>query len=252
MSQVILQSLSSVETRAVRTACLLMDIPTTALPLENLDMHADALRRGVAMPVGSVEFVRRAMALAGIEEPRACSYPEALQPWLHRTVRRATASEALATKVATFVKPVTTKLFTGFVLPAPQQRDQLDEHDCGQLADLQALQPGEPVWLADPVEFASEVRYYVQAGRVMGLARYDPDGADSAELPDATEVQAAIEAYACPHPYALDMGVLQDGRTALVEVQDAWAIGLYGGAMEPKTYYRYLRCYWDALVSRAR
>lgn len=46
------------------------------------------------------------------------------------------------------------------------------------------------------------------------------------------------------------MGVLSTGQAALVETHDAWALGLYAHALNPKDYYRFLRSYWDHLLDR--
>ena len=88
----------------------------------------------------------------------------------------------------------------------------------------------------------------------MGAARYDQDGAEDAPSPDTSAVKAAAAAmrarfmdsrgHECPQGYALDFGVLADGRTALVEANDGWSLGLYGGSrsITPSTYLQLL---WD-------
>ena len=51
----------------------------------------------------------------------------------------------------------------------------------------------------------------------------------------------------CPSSYALDVGVLSTGETALVEVNDAYGIGAYGIAAEH--YYTFLKARWDELCA---
>src|SRR3546814_7795613 len=81
----------------------------------------------------------------------------------------------------------------------------------------------------------------------LGWARYDPDGADDAPLPDAHDVQQMIRdhhkgealqerTHLCA--YSLDVGVLDSGQTALVEVNDAWALGLYRGMSDIAGYLK--------------
>ena len=52
---------------------------------------------------------------------------------------------------------------------------------------------------------------------------------------------------AAPVSYGIDFGVLASGATALVEVNDGWALGLYGRALSARDYYRLLRTRWDQL-----
>ncbi|WP_454912919.1 ATP-grasp domain-containing protein [Variovorax gossypii] len=166
-----------------------------------------------------------------------------------------------------------TKLFTGFVYDpvvaaAPAQANPVvDEHVAEQMAALRKLPADTPLWLAEPVRFQCEWRYYVDArGRILAQARYDADGADDAPLPTGEVVRCAIDALVAhlvahgdPHPFALDMGVLENGRTACVEVNDGWAIGLNGHARTPggmawsaRGYVEFLLERWHAVVRQSR
>ena len=40
------------------------------------------------------------------------------------------------------------------------------------------------------------------------------------------------------------------GKTVLVEVNDAWAIGLYGRALDPKDYLNFLGNRWKTIVQK--
>lgn len=246
---VLLQAVPSAEIRAVRVACLTLDgIQIHTAPMEGINAFRGQLERGEMMPVGSVEFVLEAMSIAGIEPPPAPGFPAQLQPWLHRTVSRTTLAKLAGIQGRTFVKPVETKLFNGFVFDPQTSVKDLDEHDREQLASMGKLDVSTEIWTSPVVEFISEFRYYVMDGRIAGQGRYDPDGADDAPAPDLRQVEAAIAAYGASAPFAIDMGVLSTGLTALVEVHDAWAIGLYGRALSPQDYYRFLCNYWDHLV----
>lgn len=66
-------------------------------------------------------------------------------------------------------------------------------------------------------------------------------------MPDTGTVRAAVAAYAeAPVAYSLDFGVTADGRTLLVEANDAFALGAYG--LEPVVYARMLEDRWLELV----
>jgi hypothetical protein len=230
---------------------MLLDIPVKSVSLEGLQEHAAALRVH-ALPVGSVEYVREAMRLAQVLEPPNLSYPEPLAHLLRRRVERRRAGDVIG---RWFVKPVRTKAFTGFVFDTMQDPDTLCEHDREQHAAFMELPADEPVWISEPVKFLCEWRYYVHDGRIVGQARYDPDGADDAPLPDRDLVVGAVSAMLdvpSSHTFAIDMGVLDSGETALVECNDAWALGLYGRGLDSKAYLQMLWSRWQELASAQR
>lgn len=229
----------------MRTASMLSDgIHVTRATLEGLDGMTEQLVRG-AMPVGSVEFVRHAMGLAGIPEPANLSYPEGCQAYTQRQVWRSTVAQALAMPGTRFIKSAQTKVFTGFVLDP--QGVALSPHDQSQYEVLRSLAPDAPVWVSSPVRWVSEFRYYVKDGAVVGYARYDQEAPEEVPEPDREVVRRCIADLAIAHPYALDMGVMSTGETALVEVNDAWGLGLYGGAMKPLDYVLLLADRWASL-----
>ncbi len=63
------------EERLAHQVAMLEDLPLCAVGVEALEQYTEQLAGGVWLPVGSVEFVRRAMALAGLAEPANLSYP---------------------------------------------------------------------------------------------------------------------------------------------------------------------------------
>jgi hypothetical protein len=248
--QVLLQSLPSAEARTIRHACMLLDgVQLTSAPLEAIERFRDALASGRMMPVGSVEFVRAAMQIAGVKEPQQDCYPVPLRRLLHRPVHLRRLADLADQAEPCFIKPAkVTKLFSGFIWRPDTDASELSEHDREQLQAISGLPIQTTIWVSPHVDFISEVRYYVIDGRIAGHARYDLDGADDAPLPDREVVEQAVAALAWRHPHTLDMGVLASGATALVEAHHAWSIGLYGSAMEPRAYYRMLRGYWDHLL----
>lgn len=244
---IIRQNGDSFEGRAVGQAAMLLDVPVLRSSADELVKHRDALVAG-AMPVGSVEFVRLAMAVANIPEPAPLSYPAVLKGFLKRDVREMSLGGLAGTL---FVKPVETKLFTGFVFREGADAASYSEHDQEQLAVLRGLPPSTRVWASEPVKFESEWRYYVVDGKLLASARYDQDGPDYPRMPDG---QACIDAAVAmareadaPAGYSLDVGVLESGETALVEVNDGWALGLYGQSLTPKEYLGLLTARWEQI-----
>jgi hypothetical protein len=239
----------SAEVRTVRQACLMEDIPVLAH--RGVNQH---FRHGVAMPVGSVEFVRSVMHDRGLDEPASISYPAALAAFYGRSIWKTRLDDARAVPGPVFVKPVETKRFTGFVYTRDMPATEYDEHDGAQLLAMHSLPPGTQVWCAEPVKFVSEWRYYVLAGEVIGAARYDPDGADDAPGPSKAVLDLAIvqmSAARAPTAYGIDLGVLSDGRTSIVEVNDAWALGRYGNSVSPRDYLRLLWARWREITLTA-
>lgn len=245
MLHVLRQLGSTPEIRAVLQACLLGDIEQTCVEFKEMGQHAQQLRTGESLPVGSVEYVREAMRVAEIVEPANMSYPRNLEPYLHRDVRRRNAGHVLGTW---FVKPVLTKTFTGLVFDTMQKVETLSEHDREQHALFLAMDSADEVWVSEPVSWVSEVRYYLLNGEIVGRVRYDPDGADDAKLPDEAVCTAAVAdlktEFGADVTCSLDMGVLSTGETALVEANDAWALGNYGRTLKPSVYLEMLISRW--------
>lgn len=248
--KIILQDLPSLETRAVRTAAMMMDSGAVfvrnasidALPMLEADLDAGAL------PVGSVEFVRRAMSVAGIREPDLLGYPDWALPWINPAPKLVTAREVVR---RCFVKPRAVKLFTGFVYDPQAPEASLSESDAESLSEFRRLSPDEPVYVRPVVSFESEWRAYVDAALLAGLARYDQNEAEAVPSPDQSVIDAVLAAGPKDHPYAADFGVLDTGQTVVVEINDFWAIGLYQRALEPRRYLDMLSSRWTSIRAQS-
>lgn len=167
----------------------------------------------------------------GVREPAPLDYPQPLMPFLGRKVTLHTGADT--PPVGCWVKPVQTKAW-------PAQRIA---------PDLRAPGPG-PFWSSEHLDMRAEFRVYVLGRAAAGAGRYD-DGDDDIGY-DHAAVDSMIRAYAssgqAPAAYALDVAVLADGRTVLVEVTDAWAIGYYRGTLSARDYVRLLWARWNELV----
>lgn len=240
--------LNHIEPQVIAQHAMVADIPIKATTIECLEMHADALRHGTTLPVGSVEFVRKAMCLAGIEEPPNISYPAPLHEHLHRQVMQRPAGQILGTW---FIKPVTTKVFSGFVFDTLSDPEHLSGYDQAQYNAFMALPPETPVWVSEPVTWLSEVRYYVIDGEVRGAGRYD-DAPEDTPVPDAllvNEMTALLaDSPGAPAAFSLDVGILNTGATALIECNDAWALGYYKGTLSARDYTALLWRRWEQLA----
>ena len=210
-----------------------------------LDDHKDALLSGAAMPIGSVAFVRAAMAIAKIDDPHLSPYPESLNGLLKRSV---TLKEAGSVTGRKFVKPLETKIFNGFVFDAKVDPCDMSNHDRKQFGEFMAMPAQAKVWVSEPIKIASEWRYYVLDGEILGCARYDFKKED-AKRPNIEDVKKAAKlAYSeLGHAFALDIGITDGGEMILVEVNDAWATGVFGAAITAKQYIDWLSSRWESM-----
>jgi hypothetical protein len=192
---------------------------------------------GLGPEVGIHGFVGdafTALKLIGAPLPAPLDYPEELAEFRQRRIWRTTLD---AVNVGDFVKPVRHKLFTGRVWG-------------GGIADRLATEgvpgvaPDEPVWCSEPVTFVAEFRCFVLEDKVLDVRRYKGDWS---KAPDRNVVTRAAMAYgSAPAAYSLDWGVAADGRTVLVEANDAFALGAYG--LDPVLYARMISARWEEMT----
>lgn len=187
--------------------------------------------------VGGIGVVRRSLERMGLATPTLESIPQSLFAFAGRKTWRGQlidARRAVERGEAVFVKPVPEdlKLFTGQPL-----------REFSDLLATSHLPDDTPVDCADLTPFVSEYRVFVVHGDVIGVRHYK---GEPLVFPAADVVNAAIEAFQdAPAAYALDVGVTEDDRTLLVEVNDAYATGAYG--LSPTRYAVFIEARWNEL-----
>lgn len=102
------------------------------------------------------------------------------------------------------------------------------------------------VQVSELVNFVSEWRFFVQQGEVIGAGCYR---GDPRQFIDRTQLDAAIAAWgsSAPSAYGIDLGMTDDGRTLLVEVNDGFSLGCMG--LKPMAYSLFLQTRWLELVA---
>lgn len=162
--------------------------------------------------VGSVKFMREAFSRIGVDAKlprnsnRQCEFTS-----LGEAHRRVGLGETI------FVKPVQNKLFSGLVL------------DGCQYSCLDGLPDDTPIMVYKPFSSAveSEWRVYVHNHKIVDSRNYSGDFCLS---PNYEFVRQIIQENKVDFPiaYTLDVGILANGESVVVEFNDMWAIGNYG------------------------
>lgn len=189
--------------------------------------------------VGGVDAVHAVLARAGRPVPQPPDLPAPVLPFAGRRVWTSTLGEvrrivsAEPGRLPLHVKPLRPKLFVGTVVRAFKE-----------LIPSAFVADDEPVLVQEVVTFTSEWRAVVLRREVLNVAHYK---GDPLRFPDPAPIRAAVEVFeGQPIAYAADWGVTDDGRTLLVEVNDAYALGNYG--LPGWQYCEVLEARWRELL----
>ncbi len=170
------------------------------------------------VPIGTVEYCREYARLTGITIPEVDTYPEPLRKFLGRDVRCTTFSQAAPHE---FVKPVKCKAFTGTI------KSQIDE----------SVSTNEPIYACEPVKFIAEFRTYMHGSEGTHCQYGEGDDVDDdvwhalGDLVGNIDGEWHLSGEHVPAGYAIDVGLTEDGRLLLIEINDGWALGLYRGML---------------------
>lgn len=191
---------------------------------------------------GSVPFLKHVLRTLGKPLPAENSYPACLNHLLYREVKKLkTLREAKAfldKGTSFFIKPADLKRFTGFVT---QFSDDFRFLGCSEHI---------PAYISTTVTFLSEWRCYVANGKLLDV-KFANNGGDRKILPDMHVIEAAVRTLTdakAPAGYAVDFGVLDTGQTALVELNDGFALGAYDN-ISGETYMEVIQSRWKELVA---
>lgn len=184
-----------------------------------------------AIVCGFICDVNEAMDRMGRPRPELEDYPKELFPFMDRSFKRTTLGEVKSHPgVEVFVKPVQQKLFTGRIWD--------NTHETRIV--LAPYHDDTPVYVSGLVKFVSEYRSFINCREILDVRRYRGDWSVA---PDRKVVEAAVaECPPSPVAFALDWGVTDDGRTLLVERNDATALGHYG--LRPELYAQMMEARW--------
>ena len=184
---------------------------------------------------GYVGIVHRVWDAMGVERASVATWPRSLERHLGRRTWTSTLGEIRGRTDPVFIKPLANqKSFTGHVRNA----GGCDAMRTAMLADE------TPVACSEVVAFESEWRCFILEGSILDVRRYR--GSFRA-VPDWNVLDECVAEFdGAPVGYAMDLGVLVDGRTVLVEVNDGYSLGSYG--LAPVMYARLLEARWREVV----
>lgn len=190
-------------------------IPFTAEEIDSLELRKETLVHGWIGPV------RRALDRLGIVQPTLDHGPvEEIREFYGRHMWETNMKyvrERLENNHHMFIKPLKSgKAFTGFVTS-------------GAIRDLikTASFPDEfEILASDVVDFVAEYRLFIHRGLIVNCRHYR---GDFTKYPDFEIAQKCVLAFkSAPVAYSLDLGVTSEGKTLVVEVNDAFSLGAYG------------------------
>lgn len=154
-------------------------------------------------------MTRRILTEWGISYPEM-DYPVELTDYFGRNIWRITGKDLPRLHYPKFVKSIEAKKVAGRIL--------------NNSAELQ-VENDTLLFASDLVQFEAEYRVFIINGEVVDVRPYKGDWHYRYS---ANTIDAMVKAY---HPwagFAIDVGVLSNGFTALVEVNDGYALGDYG------------------------
>lgn len=207
--------------------------PFEAAKLSGLPLARDTI------VVGGVPVVEAALAAIGVTVPPADNLPECLAKYRGRRVWTSTWGELRAKYGKSGPpEPLWVKSLRrnkGAPSLAVYEAEDIDT----------SLPDAHEVLVSEYVTFVSEWRCFVRGGQVIDLCRYQ---GDVFRFPDAAVVKAAVADHArvAPAGYGIDFGVLTNGQTVLVEVNEGYSLNPYG--LESMEYAELLEARWLQLV----
>jgi hypothetical protein len=185
--------------------------------------------------VGGIGIIRKRLKAFDID-PITVDYPEELKEFLGRTIQESTLSN-IANNPETwpiFIKSKEQKRITGKVI-----------RNASDLVGLGYQEENPEIYISEVMDFVSEYRVFVRYGEVLDCKHY---WGDPMVFPDAAIIKAAISKYqSAPDAYGIDFAVTKEGKTVLIEVNDAWALGCYG--LEMHLYAKFLITRWAQITN---
>jgi hypothetical protein len=214
----------------------------TCQPFEPQQLRQGALPLAKdTLVAGGVPVVEDALTALGVAIPPADNLPAGLSKYRGRRVWTSTWGELRARYGRTGPpEPLWVKS-----LRRNKGAPSIAVYHADDIAGASGLPDSHEVLVSEYVTFASEWRCFVCHGKILDLCRYQ---GEVFRYPDPRVVQGAVRDHSgvSPAGYGIDFGVLTDGRTVLVEVNDGYSLSPYG--LDSTEYAELLEARWLQLV----
>lgn len=162
-------------------------------------------------------------------------YPMQLNMFYGREIWNTTTKELLSQKLEKpiFVKPKLGKQFNGFVYTS--ERDLI-----GRITASQNVE----VYCSEVLKIEEEWRCFIKYGEILDIKRY---AGRLGFCYDFELVKQMVEQYSkSPKGYALDIGVTDQGKTVIIEINDGYSLGSYG--LDSLLYAKLLSARWAEIT----
>jgi len=173
------------------------------------------------IPIGSVEFVQQYLEIFHNINIKPINIPEELFSFCERKVINGTEKDIIGSK---FVKSNDKiKSYTEITKKAPPGNYQISEI----------------------IEIESEWRSFVYKNKLVGLQNYS---GDFKIFPDVEKIETIINNYkSAPIAYTLDVAILTNNKTDIIEIHDFFSCGLYGFSDRKILPYMFIRWFYDKI-----
>ena len=218
---------------------------TVYMTLENMKSYSKIYKYQDYTPIGTVEFVKAFAEKVGVKLPDPIHATELFQLEGRKcfVIHSPKLQKLQANDYPVFVKPLTElKKFTGFVVKSDKDFDLYPEVNWDDTR----------LFVTDVLEnIVSEWRCYVLNGKVFACVNY---AGDPLKFPNEREIIRMIDHFK-PQPisFSLDIALCKNGgsgdnytTTRFIEINDAYALGYYGGDVE--LYTKMLDLRWKEIT----
>lgn len=216
--------------------CQQLGIETVSFVQSEID--SIQLRRDTVVH-GGVGMVRRAFERLGVDQPRLDGLPpKGLEAFYGRRMWATTMAEVrqrYETNEHIFIKPLNRqKAFSGHVTSG----------NVGDLVLTAGLDNNFEIMASEIIGFATEYRLMVHNATIVACRHYRGDFRIPLFFAVADAVVKAFKQ--APVAYSLDMGVTPEGKTVVVEINDAFSLGSYGTGTN--IYTKMVLDRWEEIV----
>lgn len=174
--------------------------------------------------VGSLEFMNEVFRSLEVKVV-PFGIVQDLLPYYYRDIKYSTLGDIRKNHPTNiFIKPYIDKQFSCFALGEGHKGEirQL-------LSETATLPDKTQVIISSIEEFKAEYRCLVHNGEIADIRPYIGKWYECGSTPDIDLIKKIVSGWRnAPKAYALDIGVTEDGKTKIVEVNDFWSCGCYG------------------------